>query len=254
MKKNSLLIVILTICSVTFSCQKEDGNNEESLFSSEIINSNEFKEFIIAGANVKKSLEIFKEELSKINFYNLETVYDSNGNKITHLPPSIQELNLEKKILHLNITKKDLISKFPQLKTISSSRFIEYANKCIETIKDDPSSLTKSTTELSFDNTTELVGYLYNWTLSPDYVEVAIYFFGDGTSLVVLDSANTQNSCVISFTTYGHAHFYNGKHIVSVSHTHRDSFQPSDADKAILDSMPYCSHSIFYSGSFYYYY
>ena len=97
MKKNSLLIVILTICSVTFSCQKEDGNNEESLFSSEIINSNEFKEFIIAGANVKKSLEIFKEELSKINFYNLETVYDSNGNKITHLPPSIQELNLEKK-------------------------------------------------------------------------------------------------------------------------------------------------------------
>lgn len=248
------LHLIVTLCTVTTSCQEQE-EYENIQFSSEIINSNEFKNFIIAGAEIKQTLNLFNNEISKINISDLETTTDPDGNKIAYLPSSIQDLNIEQKISNLNQIKNDLLTKYPQLKTISSSQFIEYVDKCIKNIKIVPTSLTKSPiSELTFDNTAELTGYLYNWTLSPEYVEVVIYFFGDGTSLVVLDSANTPNSSVVTFTTYGQSHFYNGKHIISVSHTHRESGSPSEADKNLLKSMPYCSHSIFYNGAFRYYY
>ncbi len=46
----------------------------------------------------------------------------------------------------------------------------------------------------SYNNMNELVGHLYNWALSSDYVEVHILTFSDGTYTVVETSGNTANS------------------------------------------------------------
>lgn len=97
------------------------------------------------------------------------------------------------------------------------------------------------------------MGYLYNWVLSPDYVEVVIYFFTDGTHLVILDSMNTPNSSVIMMTENSGNYYYQGKQISKLAHTHSYSDNPSESDIAFKNQYPGIEHSIYYNGAFYYY-
>ena len=84
----------------------------------------------------------------------------------------------------------------------------------------------------------ELVGHLYNWALSSDYVEVHILTFSDGTYTVVETSGNTANS----------ASLYGLMLDTTIAHTHRNSSNPSQTD---LDNrLPYCENAIYYNGSF----
>ena len=101
------------------------------------------------------------------------------------------------------------------------------------------------------NNMNELVGHLYNWALSSDYVEVHILTFSDGTYTVVETSGNTANSASLyglMLDTTNKKYYYNGNQVVAIAHTHRNSSNPSQTD---LDNrLPYCENAIYYNGSF----
>ena len=68
----------------------------------------------------------------------------------------------------------------------------------------------------------ELVGHLYNWALSSDYVEVHILTFSDGTYTVVETSGNTANSASLyglMLDTTNKKYYYNGNQVVAIAHT-----------------------------------
>lgn len=92
--------------------------------------------------------------------------------------------------------------------------------------------------------------------MSPNYVEVTIYFFTDGTSLVMLDDRNTVGSRVIMFDAESDPKgksYYNGKQISMEAHTHSSTSDPSDSDIALRNKYSGMEHAIYYNGAFYSY-
>mgnify|MGYP000980883856 CR=1 FL=1 len=67
--------------------------------------------------------------------------------------------------------------------------------------------------------------------------------------LAVLDDTNTPLKSNIAVNTIDNKHYYQGKEISVVSHTHTSGPDPSDED--IEAKFKYCSHSIYYNGAFY---
>jgi|LSQX01.3.fsa_nt_gb hypothetical protein len=267
-KGKNLTLVFVLICITAFGiivpgCQQEYENIDNN---PEITTSSELEDYIIAASDLHQSLKNFENELANINFSNLETVTE-NGRKVTYLPVSLRSLNIEKKAALLNRKKENLVNKYPQVRLQNFNDFTRIVNHCIEqSIRINDSFLDKNINfyrprtravvgEYSFDSQNALVGCLYNWVLSPDYVEVSIYLFTDGTNLVILDDRNTVGSSIIAFDaggSYGN-YYYNGKQISSVVHTHMSSNIPSDSDYALKNKYQGIGHAIYYNGAFYYY-
>lgn len=258
-----VLLLVFAVLGITlYSCQKEDDDYN---YSPEIVNSLEFQEFIIAGADIKHSLAIFEKEISKVDFSNLETVIDPNGNKIEYLPAVIRELNIEQKILRVNQLKEALICKYPKLASLSPNNFDMYVKKCVEQSTEVNTSLlnkdiniyqplTKEIiSEFYCGNTGEMSRYLQSWIGTPGYVEVAIFMYADGSAYVVIDNRNTNNEFKVQYTQIGNAYYYEGRQFVTFAHTHLSSGYPSGADLRYREGMLYCAHAIYYSGAFYYF-
>lgn len=257
------LIGIIAFGIIGQGCQQE----YESIYNdSEITASSELEDYIIAASDLYQSLRTFENEFANIDFSNLETVIE-NGRKITYLPVSVRSLNIEKKALLLNQKKRYLLNKYPQVSLQNLNDFTCIVNHCIgQSTRINDSFLDKNINfyqprtravvgEYSFDSQNALVGYLYNWVLSPDYVEVTIYFFTDGTHMVMLDDRNTVGSSVVMFDAGGSPgnYSYDGKQILSVVHTHMSSNNPSDSDYALKNKYPGIGHAIYYNGAFHYY-
>lgn len=244
-------------------CQSEE-KNERTNYDSAIANSSELEEFIIAATDLQQSLIIFERELAKVNFANLETVINADGSTVTHLPTIIRSLNIEQKTLLMNQKKDVLHNKFPQFSSMNLNEIASNIDYCIEkSMRINDFFLekninihlqsTRSNFNESYGNMNELIGHLYSWTFSPDYVEVHILTFIDGTYAVVQNSGNTAHSAslTLQLDPNNKKYYYNGKQVISVSHTHRSSSNPSQAD---LDGKrPYCENTIYYNGSFHSY-
>ena len=268
LKRKSLTLVFVLTCIIAFGisgqgCQQESENIDNDL---KITASSELEDYIIAASDLQQSLKTFQKELQNINFMNLETVIE-NGRKIMYLPVSVRSLNIEKKATLLNQKKENLLRKYPQLILENLNNFAHIVNHCInQSAKINDSFLDNNINyhqprtraivgEYSFDSLNGLVGHLYNWMLSPDYVEVVIYFFTDGSNMVVLDDRNTVGTSV-NFFDEGGSHgnyYYDGKQILSIAHTHMSSNNPSDSDYALKDKYTGIGHAIYYNGSFHYY-
>lgn len=265
-KKTLRLVVLANI--ITFGiigqgCQQE---YEVSTNNSEITVSPELEDYIIAASDLYQSLRTFENEFANIDFSDLETVIE-NGKKVVYLPASVRSLNIEKKALLLNQKKKYLLNKYPEVSLQNLNDYARTINHCIEqSARISDFFLDKNINfyqprtraivgEYSFDSQNALVGYLYNWVLSPDYVEVTIYFFTDGSHMVMLDDRNTVGSSVVMFDAGGSSgnYYYDGKQILSVAHTHMSSNNPSDSDYALKNKYPGIGHAIYYNGAFHYY-
>jgi hypothetical protein len=187
LKGNNFTAVFVLICIIAFGiigqgCQQEYESIDNDL---EVMTSSELEDYIIAASDLYQSLRILENEFSKLDLSNLETVIE-NGRKITYLPASIRSLNIEKKTLLLNQKKDHLLNKYPQVSLQDLNNFTNIANHCIEQSTRINDFLldkninfyqprTRSVIEnYSFDTQNALVGYLYNWLLSPDYVEAMI--------------------------------------------------------------------------------
>lgn len=197
-----------------------------------------------------------------MNFADLETEINADGNKVTHLPAIIRSLNIEQKILLMNQKKDALRNKYPQFASMDFNEIAKNIDYCIDNSMriseffDDKNinihlQTTRSFFNESYNNMNELVGHLYNWALSSDYVEVHILTFSDGTYTVVETSGNTANSASLyglMLDTTNKKYYYNGNQVVAIAHTHRNSSNPSQTD---LDNrLPYCENAIYYNGSF----
>ena len=171
------------------------------------------------------------------------------------------------KVTFLNQKKTNFLNKYPQVSLQNLNDFTYIVNQSIKKstrindfFLDENINFYQPRTravigEYSFDNQNGIVGYLYNWVLSPDYVEVSIYFFTDGTHKVILDDRNTVGSSYIMFDaggSYGN-YYYDGKKILSVAHTHSSSNNPSSSDYALRNKYQGIGHAIYYNGAFHYY-
>lgn len=244
-------------------CQSDDKleyvNND-----SVVANSSELEEFIIAATDLQQSLIVFEKELIKVNFADLETVVNADGSKVIHLPTIIRSLNIEQKILLMNQKKEALRNKYPQFASMDFNEITRNIDYCIDNSMrineffDEKNinihlQTTRSFFNESYSNMNELVGHLYNWALSSDYVEVHILKFSDGTYTVVQTSGNSANRANLELMhdTTNNKYYYNGKQVVFKAHTHRNSFNPSPTD--LDNKLPGCDNAIYYNGSFHYY-
>lgn len=252
---------------INAGCQNQDYIDNQD-YEPAITNSPELEDYIIAAADLQQSTTIFERELAKVNFANLETVINSDGKKVTYLPVSIRSLNIEQKVLRLNTKKDILFNKYPQFTSLDLNDITNYIDRCIsesmrvnsyflENSINAYRPLTRTFFNESYDNTNSLVGHLYNWTLSPDYVEVFIIFYKNGTSTVVLDPKNTPNEANIVLAVMNNKYYYPSAssqyEIQSVSHTHRSSNNPSGPDQALKKNYPGLESSIYYNGAFHSY-
>lgn len=260
---------IIVILSFLFciGCQDQDDIIIHDCKST-IIESLELEEYIIAGIDLQESITVFAKELSKVDFSKLETIIDSDGNEVRSLPSFMRSIEIEQKTLVFNTKKAELFKKYPQLISLDLDEFANYVDCCInESVKVNDYflensittylPLTKSSFGESYDNMNSLVGHLYNWTFSPNYVEVYIVFYKNGSSRVISDSRNTPNNCYISLQRRNGNYYYptysSSNEIRSIAHTHRGSSRPSGNDMQVKQSNPGLPVSIFYNGSFHSY-
>ena len=263
--KNGVTIFNIFMASTfifwTIGCQSDD--ELESVNNSSVVAcTSELEDFIIAATDLQQSLIVFEKELIKVNFADLETEINADGNKVTHLPAIIRSLNIEQKILLMNQKKDALRNKYPQFASMDFNEIAKNIDYCIDNSMriseffDDKNinihlQTTRSFFNESYNNMNELVGHLYNWALSSDYVEVHILTFSDGTYTVVEPSGNTAHSASLyglMLDTTNKKYYYNGNQVVAIAHTHRNSSNPSQTD---LDNrLPYCENAIYYNGSF----
>lgn len=270
-KNRTITWVIVLICMVSFGVIMQSCDNDSFLSETDsseielITKSNEFEDYIIAATDLQETLKTFEKELAIVDFANLETVIE-NGKKVRYLPATIRSLTIEGKAILLNEKKETLLNKYPQISTLELHDFANYVNNCVkQSARVNEFFLDKKiniyqpllkavVSENSFDNMSQLVGHLYNWTFMSNYVEVSVLFFSDGTFLVVLDDRNTSNSLTLDFQKRGDKYYYNNnKGISEIAHTHRDSYSPSPQDLQTKNNNPNCSWSIFYNGAFYSY-
>lgn len=99
--------------------------------------------------------------------------------------------------------------------------------------------------------------FLYNWAFNPDFVEVYIVTFADGSYAVVHGSNNKAYWAELPYVNHGSYITLPGdsRQITSVGHTHGYGGQgstASDADKN-LNLPGVTSRYIFYDGSQHYY-
>lgn len=92
--KTALSGLFATLCTVGIvsfpGCQKQDYDySEKDDLDPALLNSPELEEYIIAGADFQQTLNIFKDEISKIDFSKLEFVEETPGKKIMRLPISV---------------------------------------------------------------------------------------------------------------------------------------------------------------------
>lgn len=255
------IFMVSTLIFWMIGCQSDD--EFESVNNSSVVaNSSELEEFIIAATDLQQSLIVFEKELLKVNFSDLETVVNADGSKVTHLPAIIRSLNIEQKILLMNQKKEALRNKYPQFASMDFNEIARNIDYCIDNSMriseffDEKNinihlQTTRSFFNESYSNMNELVGHLYNWTQSSDYVEVHILTFSDGTYTVVETTGNTANSASmygLVLDTTNNKYYYNGKQVVGIAHTHRNSSNPSQTD--LNYRLPYCENSIYYNGSF----
>lgn len=166
----------------------------------------------------------------------------------------------------MNQKKEHLLNKYPQVSSRDFTAFTKVVNHCIQqSTRINDFFLDKNiyfnqpltrvvVGEWSFDHPNALLSHLYSWVLDPDYVEVVIYFFTDGTNLVTLNSDNlSYRSYPILAPHPDGSCYYQGKEITKIGHTHRQSSDPSDRDYAFRDKYPGIEHSIYYNYGFWTY-
>ena len=244
------------------------GKEEDEPLNENILNSNELEEYIIAGADFQKSLAIFTSELNKIDFSKLDFSYDTEGNKVRHLPAGSVSFRIEEK-LHAFFEKRDALGKkFPHFSSFREEIGKKYFQDCIQSSVNlksklmelgyKPSSpLLKNGSEQYdvMENWVFLQSYLYSWLNSPGYQEVVLIFYADGTVYVYHSpnayydpKTNTYYTSAPPMTQSSNGNYYytsggSSTPVVGIAHTHKYSSNPSPGDGAV----PGIPNSIYYN-------
>ena len=234
-----LFISIIPFFIFILGCQ-EKGTE---FMDEKIEESSELEEYIIAGLDLKYSLSQFKQELKSIDMLSLKPTLDSYGNLVINVPSSI---SIEAKSRAFNAKKKILLEKYPELKNIKSELRRDYIKETI----DNSIKVTKAMMEFNFitnayrfkDATIEnfaseqdSFAFLDQQIASPDYVEVVLIVFEDGTATTYVRDDFTANSCEYPRLKKEEDQWFlfNSQYSAAIryiGHTHRSNPLPSDED------------------------
>ncbi|MDR2037532.1 MAG: hypothetical protein LBQ60_06375 [Bacteroidales bacterium] len=265
-----LLSAFVFSCSLFFAgCGKE----EDEPLNEDILNSPELEEYIVAGADFKRSVDIFTGGLNKIDFSTLEVTYDADGRKVIHLPAAlVGSVDIEEKIGVFNEKKEILQNKFPQIADFSLKLRKNYIRQSIQSSLNVKNKLLdlgislsrpllKSGTVENWTGQEDMVflySYLSSWVSSPDYVELYIIAYEDGSFSTWIDDRNTTNKTHITVSenpNTGKYYFSEGginSPISWVAHTHRDKPCASKEDKEEgITAQTGLPGYIYYQGGFY---
>lgn len=260
---------MIIVCFFVFQgCEKDEYEMIDELDEA-ILNSSELEEYIIAGADLQRSIAIFNSKLNKIDFSKLEVTYDSKGRKIIHLSPSLVEnIHIEEKVQMFNEKKDALQNKFPQFVSFRETEADKYFQKSIENSVNVKGEFLKMGINFSiprlksgnetwggYEDEYSMKVFLHDWCDNPEYVELWIIYYGDGTIATYQHPQATANITYFSgYQTNGQTYFPEGgssSPIVSIGHTHRNSSSPSDKD--LSNRIPNVSEFIYYNWGMYYY-
>jgi hypothetical protein len=262
-----LLTGIIFLGFMMQSCSSDDELSGDR-GDDNIINSVELEEYIIAASDFKQSLAIFEKEINKVDFSKLEVSYDKDGRKITRLPASVASVGIEEKLQIFNEKKEALLEEYPQFASFTLDKSKTYFQQSIQNSLNVSSKLLelginfyqpllKGGTYETYNSQPSLLSFLSSWVNSPDYVEVFIIAYTNGSLATWIDSENTTHSSGISIYTKYNKHFTdvggNSSAIVWVAHTHRTSSSAGAADIAFKNKYPHMGHRIYYNGYFHSY-
>jgi len=219
---------------------------EELVIDDDIINSPELEQYIIAGADLERSIALLEKELTKIDFSKLEFSIDKEGRKVKHLPVCSFTFNIEEKLLAFNEKKEKLNNKHPEFSTFSLEKSKKYFRQCyknsvlvssklLEFGYSTTRPLLKGGSEIHFGSEFELYYYLHRWTMDTAYIEAYIIAYSDGTYSTWIDDRNTDIKSYITLGkgSDGNWYFYAGgsnSSIAWIGHTHVYTNGPSSAD------------------------
>jgi hypothetical protein len=266
----SVAVLIALLASIMVGCQKEDDMSQQEQINLLDNNSFELEEYIIAIFDFKQSLAIFENKLSNVDFSKLEVTYDTEGRKVKRLPSAMGSIRIEEKIQNVNEKKQALLEKYPEFASFTLDMSKKYFQQCIQRSLNVSSKLLelginfsrpllKSGTVENYggEDWYALMSFLSSWVNSADYVEVCIVAHVDGTYSTWIDDNNTTNKAHITYTQNtgtGAYYFTQGGNTGPVSwvaHTHRNSKNASNADKAAKAENPGLPTSIYCQGGFY---
>jgi hypothetical protein len=255
MKNKNLKVTLATsVALLSFvtlligGCQVETNHDE---IDPVITNSPELEDFIIAATDLDQAMNIFKREIENMDFTKLETVI-KDGREVTYLPEPIPSLHIEQKSLLMQEKRVALFNRFPQFASMDVDDARRHIDKCIkqsERVTDDflkkginiYQPLTRQTPHESFatsyDNKSKLISDLSNWLGQPNYSEVYILMYQDGTYRVYPGGGNGYSAnIVLKGNTQTGVYYYPtaspSNKIIGIAHTHQHSANASNDDIA----------------------
>lgn len=258
------LMFIVTCFFLFNGCEKDEY--ELDLLDKVILNSSELEEYIIAGADLKHSLAIFESRMNKIDFSKLEVTYDAKGRKVVHLPIElVSNVIIEEKVHVFNEKKEAIQNEFPQFVSFRKDEAKKYFHESIKNsvnvigeffklgINFSGSRLKSANEYGGAEDEVILFSDLAAWVTDPNYVEIRIFYFADG-SMQTHQHADATYSYAgkITYQVINGDYYYNNKQLVGVGHTHLNSSNASEAD---LDNNYPSSVELFiyYNGTYTYY-
>ena len=126
----SAVAVIAIFAGVLTGCQREQENEP---LDEAILNSSELEEYIVAGADLERSMSIFASELNKIDFSTLKVTYEPGWIKVVHLPISSNgSISIDEKVRIFNEKKETFRKKFPHFVSFKEDVGIKYFQQCIQ--------------------------------------------------------------------------------------------------------------------------
>lgn len=241
MKKIKLLLLL--VVSLLLSVTGCEGIETDGMGNA-IEESSEMEEYILAGLDFQHSLNQFRQELKEIDILSLTSTLDARSNLVINLPTKI---SIEIKAKNFNTKKKALLEKHPELKSLKSVKRLDHIKETV----DNSLRIAKSIMEFEFSNQPRLrsdvaeVGnyeseadafsFLDQQLASPNYVEVVLIVFTDGTAMTYIKDDFTAESCYYPRLkkVNGEWYLYSSqfpKPIQYIAHTHQYSTDPSQED------------------------
>lgn len=263
MKEKLQLCVFLFFALFTLntSCEKH-GRLPDECPSHEVISAQELERVIIAGYDLKQTMNVFERDLKAINFSEIYEHKEQGLRVVRILSFDI----LIVKLNEFNESKKLLYNKYPELESLSIKELNDYMHSCMHKSRTVCNKLldfgidiyqpkSKSSFTESYNDYNNLGQFLAEWVNDPNYVEAAIYILANGQSIVDVYDDSTANESRFQYYSGSDGNIYYDEYasqqIVQVIHTHTGSQVPSSTDYKGYFGVPM---AIYYSGSLYYYY
>lgn len=267
------LAAVVAASVVVSSCAFEPVDESPEI-DPVLVSSTELEDFIIAATDFDQAMNIFKREIENVDFTKLETVIE-DGREVTYLPEPIPSLHIEQKSLLVQEKRATLFNRFPQFASMDVDDARRHIDQCIkqsERVIDDflkkginiYQPLTRQSPHESFatsyDNKSKLISDLSNWLGNPDYSEVYILQYVDGSYRVYPGGGDAYNAGITlkrstNTTTNTRTYYYptvsTSNRVVSIAHTHQYSSVASREDS--LSRQPDLPSYIYYNGAFYSY-